>query len=518
MKSRFFYLALCCIAFIINACQKHDYAEGQLSPIIAVVDMRNIYKGSDVTLTKENMLGASQITGIVISNPDSGNVPAGIVVLQNNRRAAIRGIILPLGANAVNYRTGDSLVVNVEGATLKRVNGALQLTGLAETAVNKISANNVVKPLSVSSYSIKLNPDNYESTLVQVKTATVAPTPKFGDPFAGEKYLVNGSDSLVLHTEANAHFANVPLPASATFAGIIIPVQNAGGKTMLQLWPRVIADISEVTTPADPLAAKLEKGDIVITGIISDTKGADGNYEYFQFRATRDIDFSKTPATVVTCTNAGATAPNAGDAPGAGWVTGGGRTYKFNLTAGVVTKGEFFYVGGSNKKINGPNTTDISNAKWIRAIAYVTNDGDGFGTKSSGLLPNSGNAGGLAVFSGVTIEETTVPMDVAFFGGSGKTTIYNPTINKGYRIVDNDRYSTIDPATNTPQPFLFQGTNNYITAHPTTTDVGIFMKMGGKFDSTTKTWITPRAIVFYTLSATATLSEIETGADVTAIQ
>lgn len=509
MKTRFLYFALCLAASVTGSCKKHDLADGQLSPIIAVGDLRVLYKGTDVSLTKEKMLGAYQITGTVISRPDSGNVPAGIVVMQNYRRAQLRGISFDLGAAASSYHSGDSLLINVEGTMLRRVNGSLQITGLTEANIKKISEKNPVNVLSVSSYSIKQNPDQYENTLVQVKTATISPAPKFDDTFAGDRFLVNGADSIMLHTEATASFASAALPASATVAGILFVGKNAAGESSLQLWPRVFSDISDITKPADPNAS-LGKSPVIITGYINDTKGADGNYEYFQFRATRTIDFTKTPMAVITCTNAGTAAPNAGDAPGAGWATGGGRTYKFNLTTGMVQKGEFFYVGGSNKRINGPNTTDISAAKWIRSIAYVTNDGDGFGSASSGLLPNSGNAGGVAIFDGITVTETSVPVDAILFGGTGKTTVFNATTNKGYRVADNDRYNALD-ATGVAQPFFLQGTNTYIIPHSTPADAGIFVKLGGNFDATTKTWITPRGFTFLTLTATSPLTDIETG-------
>ncbi|AMR31255.1 hypothetical protein A0256_07350 [Mucilaginibacter sp. PAMC 26640] len=515
MKTKFLYIILCLVALVAASCQKHDYARGELSPIISVGDMRVLYKGADVTLTKDNMLGAYQITGTVISRPDSGNVPQGIVVIQNYRRAMLRGISFDLGAVAGNYKSGDSLVVNVEGTVLKRVNGSLQITGLSESKIQRISQGNPVNVQSVSSYSIKLNPDQYENTLVQVKTANISPAPKFDDTFAGDRFLVNGADSIMLHTETAASFAGAKLPANATVAGILFVGKNAAGQDALQLWPRGISDISDITKPADPNAT-LGKAPVIITGFINDTKGADGNYEYFQFLATRTIDFTKTPMAVITCTNAGSAAPNAGDAPGAGWATGGGRTYKFNLTSGTVTKGEFFYVGGSNKKINGPNTTDISTAKWIRSIAYVTNDGDGFGSASSGLLPNSGNAGGIAIFDGVTITEASVPVDAILFGGTGKTTVFNAITNKGYRVADNDRYNALDAA-GAAQPFFYQGTNTYVIPHSTPADAGIFVKLGGKFNATSKTWVTPRGFVFFTLSATSALNAIETGTDVSAL-
>ncbi|QJD95227.1 hypothetical protein HH214_04710 [Mucilaginibacter robiniae] len=516
MKTKIYPILLVLLLAVISACKKHDFAEGALSPIIAVSDMRSLYKGTDVTLTKENMQGAHQIVGIVISNPDSGNVPQGIVVLQNFRRQVIRGISIPLGDKAASYHSGDSLMIDVEGAVLKKVSGAMQLTGLTEANIHKISSANTVTVQAVSSYTIKSNPDSYENTLVQIKSATVSPAPKVGDTVAGERYLVNGADSVVLHTEAAASFAKAALPSSATFAGILLVNQDATGNAILQVWPRTGADITNKTVPIDP--TDLGKAPVVITGYINDTKGADGNYEYFQFRATRTIDFSKTPMAVVTCTNAGTATPNAGDAPGAGWATGGGRTYKFNLTTGVVNKGDFFYVGGSNKKINGPNTTDISSAKWIRSIAYVTNDGDGFGSMSSGLLPNSGNAGGIAIFAGTSVTEASIPVDVVFFGGTGATTIYNATTNKGYRIPDNDHYHPVDPTTNGAQPFAYQGSNTYVIPHSTPADAGIFVKLGGAFDATTKNWTTARKYTFLTLSSTSALTDIETGSDVTTVK
>src|SRR5690606_14639029 len=50
-----------------------------------------------------------------------------------------------------------------------------------------------------------------------------------------------------------------------------------------------------------------------------------------------------------------------------GWETGGARTYQFSLTQGTVQKGQFFYVGGIEKRIGGAGagvkSTDISDGK-----------------------------------------------------------------------------------------------------------------------------------------------------------
>jgi hypothetical protein len=515
MKKNIVYFLLLCSVVLWSACKKHDYAEGTLSTITSIEDVRALYNGSEITINKESLMEATQITGVVISSPDSGNVSPGIVVMQNTTRNRTRGIILAL-ATAANYKSGDSLLVTVEGGVLKRLNGSLQITGLSDASIRKVSSGKATSVQSASSYNIALKPGDYESTLVKITSGTISPAPRPGDVMAGDKNVVNGADSIMLHTEATASFASAELPASASFAGIVFINESAAGVPVLQVWPRALSDITDQIAPVDPDGDKLGKFPVVISGFVNDAKGSDGNYEYFQFLATRDIDFEKTPMAVVTCTNAGSATPYPGSAPAGGWATGGGRSYKFNLTSGKVVKGEFFYVGGANKRINGPNSTDISTAKWIRAIAYVTNDGDGFGNKTGGLLPNSGNAGGIAIFEGINVTETSVPADAILFGGQGTTTIYNPENNTGYRVADNDHYSAVDPATSVEQPFFYQGTNTYVIPHQTPADQGIFVKLGGSYDVKSKKWTMQRGHTFYLMSATSAVSEIETG-DVTTL-
>ncbi len=127
------------------------------------------------------------------------------------------------------------------------------------------------------------------------------------------------------------------------------------------------------------------KAQVIITGFHSNPIGANtgapgahlstvngsdvhlGGFEYLQFKATQDIDFSLTPYSVITSYNTTA-AQNV--TPGYltnGWITGGARTYQFHLTQGTVQKGQFFYVGGPEKRINGSlsgvKSTDISDGK-----------------------------------------------------------------------------------------------------------------------------------------------------------
>src|SRR5690606_18352187 len=87
------------IAVITANCKKPtNWAVGTSSPVISIADLREIYQGEETVLTEENMAGAYQISGIVISDYANGNVPDGTVVLQNTTGRITRGIAVSLGA------------------------------------------------------------------------------------------------------------------------------------------------------------------------------------------------------------------------------------------------------------------------------------------------------------------------------------------------------------------------------------------------------------------------------------
>lgn len=510
MQKIFFYTFLLASAILWAGCQKDNYPGSELSPIIAVSDLRSLYTGSDLTLTTENMTGAHQIVGVVISDHSGGNMPAGLLVIQNNRRFKLRGIAIALGAEAANYVPGDSVRINVEGGTLRRADGILQLAGIPASAITKVSSGKVVTGQKVTSSLILANPDAYESTLVAVTKAGFDPLPTPADKFGGDKILNDSFDNINMHTEATAGFAGTALPVSANFTGVIFSSKGTDGKAAPSLRLRTGNDVKL-------LSSVVEIAPIIITGFMSDARGGDGNYEYLQFMATSDIDFAVTSYSVVTTNNAGASTPTG--YPVNGWATGGLRTYKFNLTSGKVTKGSYFYVGGTAKKIAGPTSTDISKASWIGSVNYSTTDGAGFGTKTSGLLANSGNAAGFAVFKGTTVTVATKPVDVVFFGGNGSLYLPGPPA-QGYRICTTDFYDEKDLITLADQPFFANGSNVLKFAFP----LGevqpthcYFAKLGGVYSPNLGKWTKARALNNVLVSDVSTLVEIE-GTDATVLK
>jgi len=484
---------------MVCSCKKDTYPGGKLSPIIGLLDIKHLYKGKDVTLTKDNMIGAHQITGVVVSEHSGGNLPHGLLVMQDSRRLALlRGISISLGDAAANYHPGDSIVVEVEGGILKRVDGILEITGLTGSAITKVSSGNAIPLNRVTSDKILANPDDYESTLAVVVKGGFDPLPAPTDVLAGDKTLNDGFGNLMLHTDAGASFANTLAPVIANFYGITFNKLGSEGQLTPQFYMRTGDDVVV-------LSSTIEITPVLITGFLNDPAPSnDGNYEYIQLMATRDIDFSVTPFALVTTNNANASKP--AGFPAAGWATGVVRTYKFNLDAGKVSKGSFFYVGGTSKVINGPGSADMSNSNWIGSFNYSTTDGKGFGSKTGNLLANSGNAFGMAVFADSAVTVNSRPVDVIFIATGGSLYTAGPPA-QGYRITNTDFYDVINPITLEAQPFYRQGSNTISFSY--ISGAGMFNMLGGVYNSALGRWTKARAQTAVVLGATSGVGDIE---------
>lgn len=499
MKKTFIFCLILSALTTMWACKKDHLPLGSPSDYISIYDVRNIYKGNDITLTSDNMFGATMITGVVVSDHSGKNLPTGLLILQDARRSFLRGIAIPLGADAASYVPGDSVTIKVDGGVLKRVDGLLQITNITKDAVTKVSSNRPIPVNRVPTNQILANPDNFECVLSVIVKGGFDPLPLPTDVFKGDKQLNDGFGNLTLHTEANATFANTTLPFSANYTGIVFNTQGGDGKSIPQFRLRTGNDITI-------LSSTIELTPIVITGFMSDVKGGDGNYEYTQLMATRDIDFSQTPYSLIVTNNANASTPTG--YPAKGWMTGEMRTYKFNMTTGTAKKGTFFYVGGTGKMINGASSTSMATSNWIRAFDYTKVAGDNnIGTATGGLYANSGNASGVAVFEGVNLPSDPKPIDVIFVATGGSLFTAGPPV-LGYKIANTDWYDVKNPITLEDQPYYRAGTNTlsipYLTA-----DLGYFNMLGGEYNTVLGKWTKARAHNPILLDKTSPVSMIE---------
>ena len=191
--------------------------------------------------------------------------------------------------------------------------------------------------------------------------------------------------------------------------------------------------------------ALLAAGDLLISEYLANPSGNDTNQEYVELVATRAIDFSVTPYSVVWTNNGTATA--------AGWIAGGIISYGFNITQGTVAPGDVVYVGGSGMAPTGTK---------LRVINVTNTLGDGFGNSNAtaGVLGNGGgSADSIGVFDvAITaITNSTVPIDAVFFGTAAGAAVVAGGAS-GYQLPVNDRYTggkmqttsfvALDPASN----------------------------------------------------------------------
>lgn len=493
MKKFLVYLPL---ILLIWGCEKGDnYPGGTISPYISIYDIRNLYKSQPVTLNTGNMLGSTRIAAMVVSDHSGGNLPAGLLLVQDARRLSkLRGLAINIGEAANNYVPGDSVIIDVQGAVLEKNNGTLELKGVSVANITKVSSGNKIPVNRVTTAAILANPGDYESTLAIVVKGGFDPLPAKGELLSGDKLLNDGFGNLHLRTEDTSVLAKLAAPVSANFYGVVFV--DANNAPLLRM--RTDADVTV-------LSSEINIAPAIITGFMSDASGSDGNYEYVQLMATRDIDFAATPFAVVITNNANASTPTG--YPAKGWATGDKRSYKFNLYTGKAAKGSFFYVGGIGKKINGSKSTDISSANWVRTFDYTTTGGDGFGTATTGLMANSGNAFGIAVFQDSVVTADTKPVDVIWISTGGSLFTAGPPA-KGYRIANNDFYDIINPITLELQPYYRQGSNTLAFSY-NTADLGIFNMLGGVYNVSLGKWVQARAQNNRQLTTTSAITDIE---------
>ena len=165
---------------------------------------------------------------------------------------------------------------------------------------------------------------------------------------------------------------------------------------------------------------------LIISEMLPNPTGTDSPFELIELVATRTINFSVTPYTVIAANNGTATTQ--------GWVSGGAITYGFQISTGTVNAGDVVYVGGSSMATTGTI---------LRGINTGTTPGDGFGNaNTSGVVGNGGtNADAVGVFNlpVASITNTTVPVDAVFYGLSTGTAVVNAGVD-GYQMPVNDLY------------------------------------------------------------------------------
>ena len=77
MKKTLIYSYILISLASLWGCKKGSFPGAEISPYVSIFDVRDVYKGKDITLTKDNLFGSAKITGMVVSDHSGGNLPEG---------------------------------------------------------------------------------------------------------------------------------------------------------------------------------------------------------------------------------------------------------------------------------------------------------------------------------------------------------------------------------------------------------------------------------------------------------
>jgi len=230
--------AICLLLLCLQSCVK-DYenpAAGTTGELMTLFALKQNYQGSEVTLGGDVTGGASKIQGIVISDKTGYNIEPGTFVLQqtftssNSAGDITRGVVIKMNSGTADYNFGDSLVININGAKLDRINGKLTISGITTDKITTIAPNKVPLVRFVNQGILGVNMEQYESTLISMHADVVDYA--VGTTFSGLRKLKdNTGPDVYVNTLPTASFAGTQVPVNAQFNGIATYVNESGKDT-----------------------------------------------------------------------------------------------------------------------------------------------------------------------------------------------------------------------------------------------------------------------------------------------
>ena len=159
-----------------------------------IATIRGLFSGTNTSAP-----ALTAIAGIVISDKDEGNITAKNIVVQNSNGS---GIIVRFSADNSTLAMGDSVNIDISGATISEFNGLLQVSGVANANATVLSSGNTMTPRVATTADILANAEAWESTLVQINSATIG-----GTTYSGTTTVTDGTGSIDMYTRTAATFA-----------------------------------------------------------------------------------------------------------------------------------------------------------------------------------------------------------------------------------------------------------------------------------------------------------------------
>ncbi|MEZ4910308.1 MAG: DUF5689 domain-containing protein [Saprospiraceae bacterium] len=171
---------------------------GQGGSLISIKDLRNLYKGTALSME------SGYVQGIVISDIANKNINDRNIVVQEGED----GILLRF-QSAINIPLGSEVKVNLAGGSLEEFRTLLQVQNLTNSNVEILSGSKNVAPktLTISQVTTAL----HESTLLKLENVTFTSGSKFSD----SPKISDATGEITLYTLSAATFAGKALPSGA---------------------------------------------------------------------------------------------------------------------------------------------------------------------------------------------------------------------------------------------------------------------------------------------------------------
>jgi len=144
------------------------------------------------------------ITGIVISDKETGQVNRQNVFLQNGDR----GILVRFSSEH-SFDLGDELEIVITGQEISEYRGLLQINEVPLFNAERLGSKALPAPNEITIAQILENNNRYESTRVLIKNATLSGPSTFG----GTVTVDDGSGEIIIFTFNSTSYANDPVPS-----------------------------------------------------------------------------------------------------------------------------------------------------------------------------------------------------------------------------------------------------------------------------------------------------------------
>lgn len=169
---------------------------------ISIDSLRKMYTGTDISL------GNYYIRGTVNIDGSQKNINAQNIILQEH----YRGIELYCNGDLnLLPKRGDSVEINISGATLTRYQGILELSNIKTSKIKRLDSNKAITPQNLSIALLLSHFDQYESVLIKINNAKIT---SGSSTWAGNKTLSDATGFITLYTNSDATFASYPIPST----------------------------------------------------------------------------------------------------------------------------------------------------------------------------------------------------------------------------------------------------------------------------------------------------------------